>query len=271
MAINFKDIRNNFFTPYKKYWIIFFVLIVLYFLNSTVRYFYYRNKITLGIDRAVYVSNGVAINRYYVLANKKLIDDACVGLITGKKGDFFVITKERIYPAFITNYNDARSNMVLLRITDSALKHYAIIQIDQPVYNRNRRIFFPMSVNLPGRFNFMSARITDTISDNFFIALKSFSDDDKLAGTPIFNRNYVLQGLIKEKNNSYATKTFRDLILTKIGFQNGYVVNSVKTIRRFLDSFNVEYSVISGNANIANSKYAPKDSVVNIICVKPKY
>ncbi len=270
MAINFKDIKKNFFIDYLKYWIIFFIVIIIYFLNNGRKYLLDTDNITLNIDRAIYVANGLAINDYYILTNKQAIDNACVGLITGKKGKFFAVTNERLLPVTIS-YSDAISNLILLRVSVSSLRHYAILQIDQPIYNVNRRVILPTTVNVPATFDFKESRIVGKKGDDFFVAFKGIVNEDELPGSPIFNRNYVLQGIIKEKNDSYENKTVRDDILNKSGIQKTYLVNSVNTVRKFLDYFNIEYSVISGNVNINNEIYEPKSSVVNIICVEPLY
>ena len=118
MTINFKDIKQAFFIDYLKYWIIFFLILVIYFLNNQRKYLFETNKITMDIERAIYVSNGVAINNKYVLTNKSLVDKSCIGALTKRKGRFYIITKDFIMPAVIS-YSDAISNMVLLKLSNN--------------------------------------------------------------------------------------------------------------------------------------------------------
>ena len=44
MTINFKDIKQAFFIDYLKYWIIFFLILVIYFLNNQRKYLFETNN-----------------------------------------------------------------------------------------------------------------------------------------------------------------------------------------------------------------------------------
>ncbi len=269
MAINFEDIKQNFFINYLRYWIIFLLCVLIYLLSSIQRYYFSTSNITDNIDNSIYITSGVAINNKYVITNKKAIEDSCFGRLTGAKGDFYIVDSRSIYGATIVK-GDSISNMILLRLTNNqdSLDSYAIFDISQPRYSINRRLIVPVVFNKPGRFHFNSTRIVANSDNNFFIVAKDAFKKKDLSGMPVFNKNYVVLGIVREENNNYSGIISRDKILDKINMQKTYLVNGINTIKNFLNTYNVEYSVINGNTNLDNSTYNPRASVVNIICVQ---
>ena len=63
----------------------------------------------------MYVSSGVAINEYFVIANKEIITNACIGGLSGLQGQLFIVDYYTIYPA-VVYMSDSVSNMVLLKL-----------------------------------------------------------------------------------------------------------------------------------------------------------
>ncbi len=269
MAINFKDIKQNFFIDYLKYWIIFFLLLSIYLLNGIRKYYFSTSNIIANVDDAMYITSGVAINDKYVIADKKTIEESCFGRLTETRGDFYIVDSRSIYGAAIDK-GDAINNMVLLRLKNNqdSLDNYAILDLGQPKYSVNKRFIVPIVLNRPGKFNFKLVRAVASKDSNFFIAIKNSLKRSGLSGMPVFNRNYVLQGIIREENDKYSEMTNRDRILNKANIQETYLVNGIDTVKNFLNRYNIEYSVIDGNVNLNNEKYNPKASVVNIICVQ---
>lgn len=269
MAINFRDIKQNFFIDYLKYWIIFFLLLSIYFLNGVRKYYFSTSNITLNIDGAMYIASGVAINDKYVIANKKIVEDLCFGSLTDTRGDFYIVDSKSIYGATIDR-SDTINNMVLLRLKNNqdSLNSYAVLELGQPKYSINKRLLIPVVLNKPGKFNFKLVRVVANTDNNFFIAIKNSLKRNGLFGMPVFNRNYVMQGIIKEENDNYGAIKNRDIILNKANIQETYLVNGIDTVKKFLNRYNIEYSVIDGNINLNNEKYNPKASIVNIICVQ---
>lgn len=269
MAVNFKDIRQHFFLDYLKYWIAFFIVLLLYCLNIARRHLYSTSNITLNIENAIYAANGVAINRKYVLTSKSLIDKYCVGSLSGLRSNIYVIDSSNLYRAFVVK-SDSISNLMLLELKnfEDNLMNYAIIQIDQPVYKKDSKLIMPKVINSPASFSFQDARVVESRASDFFIISKNVINRENALGMPIFNKNYVLQGVVKEMNSNYEGRTSSDRILENANIQTTYSVNNTTTLKRFLDSQNIEYSVINGNINLNNERYNPKKSVVNIICIK---
>lgn len=269
MAINFEDIKKNFFIEYLKYWIAFFVILFIYILNSKLNYIFGRDEIAKDVENAVYVTTGVAVNEKYVIANKRLIESACIGNLSGRQGSFYVIDTSNIYPA-VVDAGDSINNMVLLRLkkNENNLSSYAILQIDTPKYTKNQRSFVPMPINAPGRFDFKTVRTVASNGRDYFIAARGALKKADPVGFPVFSKNYVLQGIVKESSLNYDSRTHRDDVLGKYNIQDTFFVNGVDTIKAFLDKFEIEYSVIGGSANLDNKIYNAKDSVVDVICIK---
>lgn len=269
MAVNFKDAWRSYFLNYYKFWTMALLVIVVYFTISLRNDYFKTNRITMGIDDAVYVSSGVAINEKHVLTNKEAIEKKCVGIYSGLKGDIYIVDKNNLYRAVIDAV-DPINNILLLRLSknEAHLRSYAILQISQPEYSVGTRMIVPVMINKPGSFIFKKARVVDDSVGNFFILIKSIFRKDDLSGMPVFNTNFLLHGIIKENNNKYLGKAWRDEFLESIGFRKSYLVDDLDIIKKFLDSHDVEYSVIDYGNNMDNSTYRARDSVVNIICVK---
>lgn len=269
MAINFKDIKQNFFINYYKYWIAFFVILLVYIINNNIKYNSSVSEITMSIDKAVYVTNAVAINKKCAIANKSIIDEACVGKYSGYKGKFYFVTKESIYPASIEN-GDTISNMVILKMSKvyDNFSSYAILQKDRTEYANNKRLIIPKTTNKAGTFNFKKTRVVSNNNNvNFFTSNKIIDKKNKILGMPIFNKNFVLQGVVKEQNSNYENKTYKDKILNDSNIQKTYFVNDVNTIKKFLNRYNIEYSIVDSTFNLDNTTYNAKDSIVNVICI----
>lgn len=264
-----KYIYNNIFIKFFKYWLIVFAFCVLYliisYFNSNVRI----NKIEQVFLKSNYAGNGVAISNKYILANKKIIDDNCFGTVTNKPTNMYILTDNTFYEVIIwakDNIND----IYLLKLAkyNDNLESYALLQIDEPAYTINKRLLAPFAINKAGSFDFKKVRVVGTKNNNFFITNRNILRDKKFYGAPIFNNNYVLQGIIKNESAIYPQKTSRDDILHLIGLQTIYSVNNLQTIKKFLDSNNIKYSMGSENISIENQPNNPMNSVVNIICIK---
>lgn len=264
-----KYIYNNIFIKFFKYWLIVFAFCVLYliisYFNSNVRI----NKIEQVFLKSKYAGNGVAISNKYILANKKIIDDNCFGTVTNKPANMYILADNTFYEVIIwakDNIND----IYLLKLAkyNDNLESYALLQIDEPAYTINKRLLAPFAINKAGSFDFKKVRVVGTKNNNFFITNRNILRDKKFYGAPIFNNNYVLQGIIKNESAVYPQKTSRDDILNLIGLQTIYSVNNLQTIKGFLDSNNIKYSMGGENISIENQPNNPMNSVVNIICIK---
>lgn len=264
-----KYIYNNIFIKFFKYWLIVFAFCVLYliisYFNSNVRI----NKIEQVFLKSNYAGNGVAISNKYILANKKIIDDNCFGIITKHPTHMYVIDNKFSHEVVVwakDNIND----IYLLKLAkyNDNLESYALLQIDEPAYTINKRLLAPFTINRAGSFDFKKVRVVGIKNNNFFITNRNILREKKFYGTPIFNNNYVLQGIIKNESAVYPQKTSRDDILNLIGLQTIYSVNNLQTIKKFLDNNNIKYSMGSENISIENQPNNPMNSVVNIICIK---
>lgn len=264
-----KYIYNNIFIKFFRYWLIVFAFYVLYliisYFNSNVRI----NKIEQVFLKSNYAGNGVAISNKYILANKKIIDDNCFGTVTNKPTNMYILANNTFYEVIIWA-KDNINELYLLKLAkyNDNLESYALLQIDEPAYTINKRLLAPFTINKAGSFDFKKVRIVGVKNNNFFITNRNILREKKFFGSPIFNSNYVLQGIIKNESAVYPQKTSRDDILNLIGLQTIYSVNNLQTIKGFLDSNNIKYSMGGENISIENQPNNPMNSVVNIICIK---
>jgi len=269
MAINFEDIKQNFFINYLKYWIIFLLILLIYFFNSIRGHYFGTNNITANVNGAIYITSGVAINNRYVIASRSIVETACFNELTKLRGNFYVVDNRSIYRA-VVDQSDPLNDMILLRLKNNqdALVSYAILENSKPKYSLNRRFIVPVVLNKPGTFDFKLARMVSDSDNVFFVAVRNILNRQRLSGMPIFNRNYVMQGVIREEDNEYNGMTKRDKILNAANIQTTYLVNDINIVKSFLNRYGIEYYVIDGNTDLDNEKYNPKNSVVNIICVQ---
>lgn len=271
MAINFKDIKKNFILEYIQYWIIFAVFLLLIIIKSIYNYLYSTDNLTVNVVDAMYVSSGVAINEYFVIANKEIITNACIGGLSGLQGQLFIVDYYTIYPA-VVYMSDSVSNMVLLKLKHPSefLTRYAYLQIDSPEYKVGRRLLMPITTNKPGIFKYQQVKIVADYGNDFFVSTKKITSRDSMTGIPIFNKNFVLQGIVRSKKMDYKNISAKDITLNKMRLQKTFMVNGITTIKAFLERFRIKYYEVSGNTNLNNINYEPKKSIVNIICI-PTY
>ena len=264
-----KYIINNIFIKYLKFWIFFFMLFIFYIFLSYFNKNIKTNKIATNILNGVFVGNGIVINDKDILVNKTLIDNNCSGIVTGKIGNIYVMAENIAHGVFIYA-TDKINNMTILRLKkyNDSIKNHAIFQIDSPSYSINRRLLVPFTKNHASQFVFKEIRITNVNNNHFFLATKNIFRKKEIIGSPLFSKNFLLQGIIKEINDNYTSKTFRDNLLNKLNIQEVYLANNLEIIKNFLNNHNIKYSMAGKNFQLNNSIYSPQKSVVNVICVK---
>lgn len=264
-----KYIYSDIFIKFAKYWLVIIAFYILYLIISYSNHNVSVSNIEDVFLKSNYAGNGVAISNKYILANKKIIDKNCFGTITKKPTSMYVVNNHMSYEVIIWA-KDNINELYLLKLAkyNDNLESYALLQIDEPTYTINKRLLAPFTINKAGNFDFKKVRIVGVKNNNFFITNRNILRDKKFYGAPIFNNNYVLQGIIKNESAIYPQKTSRDDILNLIGLQTIYSVNNLQTIKGFLDSNNIKYSMGGENISIENQPNNPMNSVVNIICIK---
>lgn len=267
--LDFKYIKQNFFIDYSKYWTIFFILIITYFFYNYRTYHFNTNKIPGNIENATYVGSGIIINKHNILINKELVENACIGKYSGLRGKMFAIDKNNIIPV-VPIKNNSILNITILgtKRNEDTFKSYALFDMNNYDYNNGEKIIVPKTLNKGGYFEFKTGKISQISNLSFFISIKNTFKKEALLGMPIFNKNYILLGIIKNIENNIPNGTKRDQILNKSSVQKTYFVNGIGLIKKFLDNTNIPYSMISGDFNFGEKKYNIKDSVVDIICIK---
>jgi hypothetical protein len=267
--INFKDIKQNFFINYYKYWIAVFIILIIFIISGYREYHFNTNKIAGNIKNAVYVGSGIAINKRNVIMSNKLISKACVGKYSGLKGNIFVIDKNDIFQVFVVNSNPMLNIAVLeLKRYEDKLSAYALLDISDFDYKENENIIVPRILNKNGYFAFENGKILKTSDTNFFISVKNIAKKDSLLGMPIFNKNYILIGTIRSIADNFPNETMKDKILSKSSVQKNYFANGMYPIKHFLNNINIPYSMISGGFNFGDEKYNVRDSIVDVICIE---
>lgn len=270
MAFNLKYIINNILIKYLKIWIFLSIILFFYIIFTYFNYNIKTNKITSNIfNGGIYVTSGVAINNKDILVNKKLIDENCFGIASGKVGKIYAFADNMAYDVYIYA-TDKINDMAILRIIGykNNIKNYSLLQADEPSYNINKRLIVPFTINKHSNFNFKEIRIVGTKNNTFFLAIKNIFKKKDLIGAPLFSKNYLLQGIIKEINSEYSSKIFRDVLLDRIGIQEIYLANNLYIIKKFLNNYDIKYSMANGNIKTDNNIDNMEKSVINIICIK---
>lgn len=267
--LNFKDIKENFFINYSKYWIGFFILLIIYFLNSYRSYHFQTNKIPRNIENSVYIGSGIVINKNNVIVNKELLDQACIGQYSGLKGNIFAIDKKHTIQVVPLESNSILNITVLgTKRNEDTFDAYALFDINDSNDNINGKIIVPKTLNRGGYFDFNNGRFFKADnSPNFFVSVKNTSAKDALLGMPVFNKNYILLGIIKSISENILNESKRDKLLNNSSVQKTYFVNGVENIKKFLDSKNISYFMASRDFYFGREKYNIENSLVNIICI----
>ncbi|HSQ97967.1 MAG TPA: hypothetical protein VLL98_04585 [Rickettsiales bacterium] len=267
--IKFKDIKHNFFTIYYKYWIIFFIILIICFINIYRNYNFKTDKIPNNIENAVYVGSGVAINNHNVVINKSLLDNICIGKHSNIMGKIFIINKQNTFQAILVKSNSILDIAVLgTKRNEDRLSSYALLNINNFDYKIDKTVIIPRTLNKGGYFDFKQGKILDSINSNFFISVNNTAKKNALLGMPVFNENYILLGIIKNIGNDFSNKINENNLLKKSNIQKIYFVNGVEPLKNFFDNIKIPYSIIDGNFNFGNKKYNIKDSIVDVICIK---
>jgi hypothetical protein len=269
MHLDYKHIKKNLIIPYSKYWIallllIFFTLGNKFFNNKI------RNKdITLNLPNAIYVGNGIAINSRHLLVNKDLINNSCWTRNHFVQGKFYAIDKINIYPLEL-DYIDERTNMAAMVLNGNsiAFHNYVIFDMERVDYKINGRFILPKPKNKPHSFAFKNVRAVVNEERTFSIISYKPQKIDYVVGMPVFNKNYVLQGIVREKNNDLYGVGAKDKLSNKIKLKEILVVNKLETIKQFLDAKEIEYYVGDSKFNLLNDEsHDVRSAVLNIICI----
>lgn len=267
--INLKDIKKNFLINYYKYWIVFIIILIIFLVNVYRHYHFKTDQITGGIENAVYVGSGVAINKNNIIINKSLLENTCFGKRSKTMGKIFLIDKKNTFQAILVQSSSILNIAVLsTKKNEDKLNSYALFDINNQDYVVDDEIIVPRSLNKGGYFNFEKGTVVDIINSNFLISVNNTANKNALFGMPIFNNNYILLGVVKTLDDNFLNKNNTNILFRKSNVQKIYVVNGVETIKNFLDSINVSYSMISGNFDFGNKKYNTEDSMVDVVCIK---
>ena len=268
---NIKDTIKGFFFAYLKYWILLLILILFCLFRNVKRYYTGTDSITLNEKDIIYVGSGIAINQKYVITSLSSIEKGCDFPYRGTV-KYFALDKKRIY-ALVKDRSDVFNDMILMRLDryGESFSSYSILQDENEVFNKNKKLLVPKTLNAIGNFVLKNARVIDNDNKGFFVTSKNRMSREDVSGSPIFNNNLVLQGVVKEKNPSYHKKlTRRDEILNKSNIESLYFVNGIDTLRDFLNRYMIEYYIISGDSDLRKKEFNIENSIVNIICIKER-
>ncbi|MDR0423311.1 MAG: hypothetical protein LBH46_01840 [Rickettsiales bacterium] len=269
MAVTYQRLKDELVVPYIKYWIVFIVLILALIIRI------YRveninvNNITLDIPNAEYVGNGVVINNFYLLTSKSLIENSCWGRSHFKQGSFYAIDSKFMYP-IVPAYSNDNMDIIAMRIKTigSMFDNYAVFDMEDVKYNMNRRVVLPKQRNRVSSFDFRQARIVADIEREFLVASRSVLNEQFAVGMPVFHRNYVLQGIIKERVNTFKELSMRDKMLNFLGNQKIFYASKSRDIKNFLMLNDIEFFETDTSASVLdNITTDVTKSVLNIICV----
>lgn len=267
--LDFNYIKQNFVIKYSKYWIILFVLVIVYFIYDYRAYHFKTNKILRNIENAVYVGSGVVINKHNILINKEIAENACIGKYSGLKGKMFAMDKKNTIRVVPLDSSSVLNITVLgTKRNEDTFESYSLLNINNYDNYTGEKVIIPKTVNRSGYFEFKNGKISQNNNSNFFVSIKNTSKKEALLGMPVFNKNYILLGVIKDISKNILNETKRNKILNKSSVQKTYFVNGMEPIKRFLNNKNIPYSMISGDFNFGQEKYNIKDSVVDIICIE---
>lgn len=248
-----------------------FVIICLFAFRRYKNYHLKTNNLTANIKDAIYIGNGVAINKYNVLANKELIDNNCIGKYSGIMGKIFAIDKTRTIPMQIIAKNEILNTYVLSTKTyRDTFKSYSYFKHDDSnkTYKVGNSVIVPSNLNKSGYFNFNKAKIINEYGSNFTIALKNKLNKNRPLGSPVFNEKFLLIGNVKNINNDSYKINKKDMLFAKSNIRKNYYVNKDKGLKLFLENNKIPYFMVANNFNLKKSKYKVEDSVVDIICIK---
>ena len=271
MSINLKDIKENFILNYVKYWIFLFIVVFIFLTKKVYNHFFVVQEFDLGIKNAKYVAVGVAINNKFVITNKQLIESQCIGKHSNVIGDFYFIQNYQIIPASIY-MSDPINNLILMRVKkyDYNLKYFSYLQEDKTNYKKNTNYYIPIITKKINVFDFKKGQFVSAIGYNLYFYIHNFFFKDKfIIGDPIFDKNFLLQGILKERNENYYYKNNIDKFLKFIGYKKTYLVNDSNIIKNMLNKYNINYNTSTLYLNLNDNFYNVKKSVVQIICIQP--
>ncbi|GMO63186.1 MAG: hypothetical protein Ta2D_09960 [Rickettsiales bacterium] len=272
MKMDFKHIKKEVITPYKKEWYFAIFLLLLYIVILLVRGARNTSNITKGIDNAMYIGNGVAINPNQLLASKTLLEEACWTRTHFQQGNFYAIDEINIYPLQL-DQRDVNSDLIILSTKDgSSFFNYAILNDElNPKYKKNQKMLLPQQVNKVNTFEFKKTRIVDVNVNNYTIILKSLVPSDYFIGVPVFNENYILDGIVKQSSKGTNIKNATDRITGQIGMKKIFTINRTATVRSFLDKYKIKYFTVTPETQIDNDgDYDVRKSILNIFCILDK-
>ncbi|MDR2526432.1 MAG: hypothetical protein LBC92_00975, partial [Rickettsiales bacterium] len=244
MNIYYRHLKKEFFDKYKKYWYSFAGVVIFYIIYSLFSYSLNVDNITLNIKDAIYVGNAVAINPKQLIINKSLADESCWDRNHFAQGNFYAINEYNIFQLTLEE-RDEMTNMLLLRVkgSENHLKDFAILDMEEPNYKINDKLFAPIQKNKVSVFNYKSAKIVGVDKLEFYVVIRNVLNSDYIVGTPLFNKNFLLQGVVKNKEDPQKIENRMDRMIAKANAQKYFSVNRISSIRRFLDKRNVEYYV----------------------------
>ncbi|MDD2840162.1 MAG: hypothetical protein PHY80_03475 [Rickettsiales bacterium] len=269
--LNFKDIKQNFFVNYSRYWIVFFTILIIFLFYNYRIYHFQTDNISKNIKNAVYIGSGVVINKHNIIVNKELMDHFCIGKYSGLRGKMFAMDKKHTIEVVPIVSNSILNITVLgTKRNEDTFNSYALFDMNNFDYNSNNEVIVPKTLNRSGYFDFKKGKISqiNNNTSNFFVSVKNTSKKDALLGMPVFNKNYILLGIIRSINENITSETKRDRILNKSSVQKTYLTNGIESIKKFLDSKYILYFMISGDFNFGKEKYNIDDSLVDIICIE---
>jgi len=270
--LNFRDIKQNIFINYYKYWIILIFILIIYFFYNYRVYHFHTNKIPKNIENAIYVGSGIVINKHNILVNKDLIENSCVGKYSGLGGKIFAIDKKNIFRVVSIKSNSILNISVLgTKRNEDTFSSYALFNLNNYDYKDNETIIVPKTLNKGGYFEFKEGKVSqidDNDQSNFFVSVKNTSKKEALYGMPIFNENYILLGVIKDINKNINNETKKEKILNESSVQKTYSVNGIEIIKNFLNEINIPYFMVSGSFSSGKEKYDIENSLVDIICIE---
>jgi hypothetical protein len=272
MAFDFELIKKNLILPYVKYWIIFVIFILLFLYKIYFSIYMSVDKITLGIQNSKYIGNGIVINNYQLITSHSMTDDSCWSKNHFYRGNLYAIDENFIYPLTRDYYDDSLDLSVLrIKTTDLSFQDYAVFDMDKPDHKINKRVILPKQKNRVSTYLFKTSRITDIENMRFLVATRNITRDAFAISMPILNSNYILQGIVKERNKTMKPQKMKDKILDFLGTQKLFEVINIENIKNFLDTYKVEYYVSDANSNMLDDeRYDIKKSIVSIICIVNK-
>ena len=268
MAINLEDIKNGFFTPYKKYWVVLFLVLAFCSTKNLRSYYNDTDKITEGLIKSEYVTNAIIINDNTLLTSKSAIDNACSQYKNMKTYNRFLAFDKNNFYEVIPLGGNSIYNLILLRIKDTGQKFQKHINLQLGTQDNeiNDGYYIPITTNGFGNYVFKKARLIGFRDKNYFLLLKSKIKNKNLEGLAVFDKNYSLRGIIKEKNSNYESKSNKDNLLNSMNIKRSYLTNSLNDVKEYLEANGVAYYSVS-KTNLKYNKNNVQDSILNIVCI----